>query len=302
MRVIVSQHVSFNSLEKIIKSTELNGIFMVLGANEVKQFARSIGADLVGVASTDRFEGAPPGHRPEDLLPGAKSVIVIAKRLPLAVVRAIPSYYYSVSVETINRELCSLSYRIATYLEDLGYLALPLDNETGRDYFEEDGKFRMLADLSLRHAAVLAGLGEIGAGAFLVTPRFGPRVRLAAVITTAALRPDPMLTKEPLKWGVICRPEACRAACIRACPAKAFPDQFPPPNPPVIDHLRCRKYRYPELDVEAWHIMAEFCRRGLSKIERDAMAAKLSSRLLGMGNRFERCAICIKACPIGLRP
>ena len=46
----------------------------------------------------------------------------------------------------------------------------------------EDGKFRMLADLSLRHVAVLAGLGEIGTGAFLVTPRFGPRVRLVAVI------------------------------------------------------------------------------------------------------------------------
>lgn len=43
-----------------------------------------------------------------------------------------------------------MSYRVATYLEDLGYLALPLDNETGRDYFEEDGKFRMLADPILK--------------------------------------------------------------------------------------------------------------------------------------------------------
>ena len=275
---------------------------MVLDADDVKQFAKSIGADLIGIASTDRFDSAPLGHKPGDLLRGAKSVIVMAKRIPLAVVKAIPSYYYAVSCEIINRELCSSSYRVATYLEDLGYLALPLDNETGRDYFEEDGKFRMLADLSLRHAAVLAGLGEIGAGAFLVTPRFGPRVRLVAVITTAPLRPDPMLTKEPLRWGVICKPEACGAACIKACPAKAFPDQFPPPNPPVIDHLKCRRYRYPDLDVKAWHAMAELCRRGASKIERDAMAAKLGPRLLGMGSRFERCAICIKACPIGLKP
>jgi epoxyqueuosine reductase QueG len=281
-----------------------NKVGMAIDANDVKYFARSIGADLVGIASTDRFEGAPPGHRPEDLLPDAKSVIVIAKRIPLAVVRSIPSYHYAVSVEIINRELCSLSYRVAAYLEDLGYLALPLDNETGQEYFKEGGKFRMLADLSLRHAAVLAGLGEIGAGAFLVTPRFGPRVRLVAVITTAPLRPDPMLTKEPLKWGVLCRPEACGAACIKACPAKAFPDQFPPPNPPVIDHLKCRRYRYPDLDIEAWHVMAELCRSGVSRIERDFMAAKLSSRLLGMGSgsRFERCGICIKACPIGSKP
>jgi epoxyqueuosine reductase QueG len=76
---------------------------------------------------------------------------------------------------------------------------LPLDNENGRDYFEKDGKFKTLADLSLRHATVLVGLGEVGAGAFLVTPRFGPSVRLVAVITAVPLRPEPMLTKEPLR-------------------------------------------------------------------------------------------------------
>jgi hypothetical protein len=48
--------------------------------------------------------------------------------------------------------------------------------------------------------------------------------------------------------------------------------------------------------------MAELYRKGASKIERDAMAAKLGPRLLGMGSRFERYAICIKVCPIGLKP
>jgi epoxyqueuosine reductase QueG len=275
---------------------------MVLDADHVKHFSRSIGADLVGIASTDRFEGAPPGRRPEDLLPDARSVVVMAKRIPLAIVRTIPSYHYAVSYEIINRELCALSYRVANYLEEHGYLALPLDHSTGREYFEEDGKFKMLADFSLRHAAVMAGLGEIGAGAYLVTPRFGPRVRLVAVITAAPLRPDPMLTKEPLKWGVICRPEVCGFACIKACPAKAFPD--PQSNPPVIDHLKCRRYRYPDLDIEAWRTMVELCRRGASKIEREAMAAKLSSRLLGIsaGRIFEKCGICIKVCPIGAEP
>jgi hypothetical protein len=48
--------------------------------NEVKDFAIQKGAHLVGVASVDRFEGAPKGHHPTDLLPGAKSVISIAMR------------------------------------------------------------------------------------------------------------------------------------------------------------------------------------------------------------------------------
>jgi epoxyqueuosine reductase QueG len=277
---------------------------VALDTDHLKHFARSIGADLVGIASVNRFEGAPLGHRPEDLLSDAKSVIVMAKRIPLAIVRTIPSYHYAVSYDILNGNLCTLSYRVATYLEEFGYSALPLDHYTGREYSEEDGKFKMLADFSLRHAAVMAGLGEIGAGAYLVTPRFGPRVRLVAVVTTAPLRPDPMLTKEPLKWGVICRPEMCGCACIRACPAKAFPDQNPPSNPPVIDHLKCRKYRYPDLDVEAWRTMVELCRRGVNKIERETMAAKLGSKLSGVGpgRTFEKCGICIKACPIGAKP
>ncbi len=49
---------------------------------EVKEFAKTqLGADLVGVAGVDRFAGAPDGHRPDELLPGAKSVIVMAGRM-----------------------------------------------------------------------------------------------------------------------------------------------------------------------------------------------------------------------------
>jgi NAD-dependent dihydropyrimidine dehydrogenase PreA subunit len=50
--------------------------------------------------------------------------------------------------------------------------------------------------------------------------------------------------------------------------------------------------------------MVELCRRGVSKIEREAMAAKLSSRLLGIsaGRIFEKCGICIKVCPVGAEP
>lgn len=49
---------------------------------EVKRFALAkLVADLVGIASVDRFEHAPPGHRPEELLPGARSVIFMAGRM-----------------------------------------------------------------------------------------------------------------------------------------------------------------------------------------------------------------------------
>jgi epoxyqueuosine reductase len=47
---------------------------------EIKALAKEQGAHLVGIASVDRFAEAPRGHHPTDLLPDARSVVVIAHR------------------------------------------------------------------------------------------------------------------------------------------------------------------------------------------------------------------------------
>ena len=47
----------------------------------IKEYILSEGASLVGIAPVSRFEGAPVGHRPLDLLPTAKSVISFGIRL-----------------------------------------------------------------------------------------------------------------------------------------------------------------------------------------------------------------------------
>ena len=57
-----------------------------LTSGVVKELAKDWGADIVGIASVDRFEGAPPGHGPLDLMPESKSVIVAGIRIPDPVV------------------------------------------------------------------------------------------------------------------------------------------------------------------------------------------------------------------------
>ena len=44
-------------------------------ANDVKSLALELGADLVGIAPVERFEGAPKLYHPQNLLPQTKSVI-----------------------------------------------------------------------------------------------------------------------------------------------------------------------------------------------------------------------------------
>ena len=49
---------------------------------EIKKLCRSFGADLVGVASVERFVNAPKGYHPTNVMPTAKSVISLGMVLP----------------------------------------------------------------------------------------------------------------------------------------------------------------------------------------------------------------------------
>ncbi|MBW2060196.1 MAG: epoxyqueuosine reductase [Deltaproteobacteria bacterium] len=68
--------------------------------------------------------------------------------------------------------------------------------------------------MPLKDAAVLAGLGVIGRNNLLITPEFGTRVRLRAMLLDAELTPAGPLDFTPCA--------ACDMPCRQACPQKAF--------------------------------------------------------------------------------
>lgn len=188
--------------------------------SEVKALARAQGAHLVGVASVDRFEGAPKGHHPRDLLRRARSVVVIAHRffqgvlecdrfgrgsdlIPKEELWEVQGTIFRFMYDTANMRLQMIAAQIAAFLEERGYASLPLPAGG-----QKVGAGRY-AFFSHRHAAVAAGLGEFGLNNLLLTPEYGPRVRLNSVITTAELGPDPLCE------GPICPGEEC-GLCLRA--------------------------------------------------------------------------------------
>jgi ferredoxin len=109
-------------------------------------------------------------------------------------------------------------WRFCRALEDEGYEALPIPNNfpwnatdmSGQDPSRtgmprENWSRPVSPDLPapdvavhLRIAGFCAGLGEIGYSKMLLTPEFGPRQRLAAVLTDAPLEPDPLYSGPPL--------------------------------------------------------------------------------------------------------
>ena len=52
-----------------------------LTSEAVKDYGLSQGLDLVGVANIERFAGAPPRMHPSSIMPSARSVIVVARRI-----------------------------------------------------------------------------------------------------------------------------------------------------------------------------------------------------------------------------
>jgi epoxyqueuosine reductase len=67
----------------------------------------------------------------------------------------------------------------------------------------------------LKDAAVLAGLGAMGKNNLLITPGYGPRVRLRALLLNR-----PVQGTGPLADFAPC--DGCDGPCLRACPRDAF--------------------------------------------------------------------------------
>lgn len=190
-------------------------------AQQIKTYAlEKCGVDKVGIASIDRFNSSPEGFHPTDFLPGCKSVIVFAIRLPDGAVqstfRAFEDQLYHVHgvygafgyVGAPNYRLLFSSYKISKMVERLtGETATP--QTAGPTHGEKL--------MSMRHCAVAAGLGEFGWNSIVLTPEFGPRNRFGAVLTTAELPPDPLYHGPRL-----CNPAKCHV-CEKMCPTGAIP-------------------------------------------------------------------------------
>ncbi len=209
---------------------------------KVKEFAYSIGADLVGIANVERYANAPIAMSPQGILPTAKSVIVCAIHHPDAAIELDGEIHpqvigpYRVQY-TMNNKLDYLSFSIARMLDKLGHKAVPIASSNiwrYRGYKELDADFA--PDISHIYSGVCAGLGELGWNGLCITPEYGARNRFVSIITDAELTPTPLYNG----------PKLCDMCgeCIRKCPTNAYRKETKGTKNVVIegkDHIFCNK-------------------------------------------------------------
>jgi epoxyqueuosine reductase QueG len=196
-----------------------------LTADRVKKLALGEGADLCGIAPVERFDGAPEGFRPEDIFPAAKSVVVIAKRLPEAALRSNSPMTYKVASDLVKIEVAHVTYNLSIKLQDLGTIAVPVLGEPYMYWDAEKEEGRGL--LSMRHAAMLSGLGVLGRNTLLINERFGNRLTFGSLLLDAHLEGDPVANYKACS-------DDCNL-CIKSCPARALDGK-------TVAQRLCRQY------------------------------------------------------------
>lgn len=187
----------------------------MINREEIKALARDCGADLCGVASVDRFSEAPAGFHPRDIYPAARSVIVLAARLPDSAFTSEAAVPYTFLSSQVSAEMARTLFRLVRELDRRGVTAVPVPSEPYEFWDKETLIGRGI--LSLRHAAALAGLGTITRNHLLTSPELGNRIVLSAVLTDLAIEPDPAG-----EWPVC--PPSCRN-CRTLCPVQAITDE-----------------------------------------------------------------------------
>ena len=160
-----------------------------------------------------------------------------------------------------NRHLDQASHKIARFLEEQGFDALGFDSGAG--FYHEAGKTpkRLSGDLSHKHAAVACGLGKFGLNNLVISPRWGPRIRLATIIANAELKCD-----RPLKENS-CLTHECQE-CVKICPVKALDKwkrKYDPERGWIIDKKKCYDYIFTTLKGQRCGLCIKACPVGLNR-------------------------------------
>ena len=129
-----------------------------------------------------------------------------------------PTSLYFHHYRQLNFFLDRGAFLLASYIQDLGFKALPIAASQIIDWEKQEGH------VSHKKVGCLAGLGWNGRNNLLVNPEFGSRLRLVTILTDMPLEVDKPLDQD---CGV------CRK-CIAPCPAQAIKEKRKD-----FDHLTC---------------------------------------------------------------
>lgn len=213
----------------------------MMNSKKVKEIMFSLGADLCGIASIDRFDDAPKGYHPLDVLPSCKSVISFGCRFPVGTLNCKTSVPYTRVRNSITPKMDAMALDFCIEMEKHQIVCVPIPtNECEWD--ESTSRSRSI--ISQKHAAQAAGVGTIGRHSLLITPEYGSMIWLGAVLCEEEFEPDELKQK-------ICN--NCNL-CVEVCPINALEKK-------EMNQQACWEFAFGEDEhKKIWQISCHKCR------------------------------------------
>jgi epoxyqueuosine reductase len=199
---------------------------------QIKMTSRFFGASLVGITELDCrwvYANRRFNLEPLELPKEVKYSVVMAIEMNEVGIATSPACPAAAATGLGYSKMAFTASSLAEFIRNLGYTAIP------------DGN-----DMSLSvPLAIDAGLGQLGRNGLLITPEYGPRVRLCKVFTDLPLEPD-----SPIDFGVTDFCRRCRL-CADACEVDAISKEDEPSWEPA-----CRSNNP---GVQKWYVDGEKC-------------------------------------------
>jgi epoxyqueuosine reductase QueG len=196
--------------------------------DQIKEIVMRLGADVCGIAGIDRFSEAPKGFHPRDVFPECKSAVVFGIALPKGLATIEPRLIYAHFNDSAAQAVDRVAFEAAKEIERLyGGNAVTLPSDGPYEYWDAD-KLEGRGLISMKHAAVQAGLGTLGKSTLLLNKRYGNMLILGAILTDIVLQSDPLAKS-------ICIPDC--ELCMKSCPTQAL-------NRGGVSQYRCRPNTY----------------------------------------------------------
>jgi len=200
--------------------------------------ANSLGVDFIGIADSNGFLNKDyQGNKPQEIMENCKNIIIIGVSIPKGCFEPLPKgrAEYTNTLMAATATLRIIGFKLSKFIESIGYLATLAPSEGSEFGYWYADKEILKADFSMKYACYLSGIGKFGLNQLIITDNFGPKIRMAGIITDA-----PLLSDLPSKDFVDDRCKDCHK-CIDICPVSALSKDG------TINRQKCRDYMFNEL-------------------------------------------------------
>ncbi len=250
---------------------------------KIREFALTMGVDDIGVAAVRDYK-SPKSPDLETIFPGAKSLVVLAYKELTNCESKNPQIAMAGRLDLMEF-VRTCNYRMARFVDrelKAKTMSVPPSYPLHMSY-ETKG---VIGDVSLRHAAVAAGLGNLGRHNLVIHPKMGTRVIFSALVTDLDLTSD-----GPVQENLCTKCDIC----VKSCPGNALDEEG------KTDVMKCIRKSQPYgigSSIGLWSKFAEGTVEERKNLVKDVNFWRLYQA--GFIGFQYFCFNCMSSCPVGM--